>query len=221
MVRLPVGKGEVELQPTKIVGVGKNYVAHAKEMHSKVPDKPVLFLKPPSSIIGPNSVIILPSKSKRVEHEVELGVVIGKRAKNISIREAFDYIFGYIVFLDITARDLQSEAKKKGLPWSVSKGFDTFAPVGPKIALAEELEPENLDIWLKVNGELRQEGNTSDMLFSVDFLISYISRIMTLEPGDLIATGTPSGVGPIEHGHVVEAYVEGIGILREKVKRHS
>ena len=221
MVRLPVGKGEVELQPSKIVGVGKNYVAHAKEMHSEVPDEPVLFLKPPSSIIGPNSEIILPSKSARVEHEVELGVIIGKRAKNIGIKEAYDYIFGYTVFLDITARDLQSEAKKKGLPWSVSKGFDTFAPIGPRIALSDELDPENLDIWLKVNGDLRQKGNTRDMIFKIPQLIAYISRIMTLEPGDIIATGTPRGVDPIEHGDVVEANVEGIGILREKVKMPS
>ena len=221
MVTLPVGNGEAEIKPSKIVCVGRNYASHANEMKSEIPKEPVLFLKPPSAIIGPNSEIIIPEMSKRVEHEVELGVIIGKRAKNISVRKAKEHIYGYTVFLDITARDLQNEAKKKGLPWSVSKGFDTFAPIGPKIVLAEELEPENLKIWLKVNGELRQRGNTRDMLFSVDFLISYVSRIMTLEPGDIIATGTPSGVGVIKEGDVIEAYIEGIGILREKVKRPS
>lgn len=219
MVTLPVGNGEAEIKPTKIVCVGRNYASHANEMKSEIPKEPVLFLKPPSAIIGPDSEIIIPEMSKRVEHEVELGVIIGKRAKNVSMEEAKEHIYGYTVFLDITARDLQNKAKRKGLPWSVSKGFDTFAPLGPRIALAEELNPDELEIWLKVNGELRQRGNTRNMLFSVGFLISYISRIMTLEPGDIIATGTPSGVGEIKDGDVIEAYIDGIGTLIEKVAK--
>ncbi len=219
MVTLPVGNGEAEIKPSKIVCVGRNYASHANEMKSEIPKEPVLFLKPPSAIIGPNSEIIIPEMSKRVEHEVELGVIIGKRAKNVSVVKAREHIYGYTVFLDITARDLQNEAKKKGLPWSVSKGFDTFAPVGPRIALSDELDPENLDIWLKVNGNLRQKGNTRHMIFKIPQLIAYISRIMTLEPGDIIATGTPSGVGVIKEGDIIEAYIDGIGTLVEKVAK--
>ncbi len=219
MVLLPFKNGSVDLIPTKIVAVGRNYVEHAKEMKSAVPKEPVIFLKPPSALIGPDSTILLPPQSRRVEHEVELGVIIGRRAKNVIEDEAMDHVYGYTVFLDITARDIQAEAKKKGLPWSVSKGFDTFAPVGPRIVPADELSPENLEIWLRVNGEMRQRGSTGDMIFPIPFLISYISRIMTLEPGDIIATGTPAGVGEIREGDVIEAGIEGIGVLREKVRR--
>ncbi|NPA76010.1 MAG: fumarylacetoacetate hydrolase family protein [Euryarchaeota archaeon] len=219
MVNLPLKNGEVELIPTKIVAVGRNYRAHAEEMQSAVPKEPVLFLKPPSAIIGPDSDILLPPQTRRVEHEVELAVIIGKRAKNVSEEEAMKHVFGYTILLDLTARDLQAEAKKRGLPWSVSKGFDTFAPVGPRIVPADELAPESVSISLKVNGELRQRGNTRDMIFTVPFLISYISRIMTLEPGDIIATGTPAGVGEIKDGDVIEAKIEKIGVLREKVRR--
>ncbi len=219
MVVLPVKKGAVNIKPSKIVAVGRNYLAHAEEMGSSVPEKPVLFLKPPSAIIGPNSTIILPSQSRRVEHEVELAVIIGKKAKNVDIDSVMNYVYGYTIILDITARDLQAEAKKKGLPWSVSKGFDTFAPIGPRIVPRDDIDPSSLHIWLKVNGELRQDGNTKDMIFSVPFLVSYISKIMTLEPGDIIATGTPAGVGPLENGDFVEAGIDGIGILKERVKR--
>ncbi len=219
MVVLPVKNGAVDIKPSKIVAVGRSYRAHAEEMGSSVPKEPVLFLKPPSAIVGPDSTIILPPQSRRVEHEVELAVIIGKKAKNIDIDGAMDYVFGYTILLDITARDLQAEAKKRGLPWSVSKGFDTFAPVGPRIVPKNDMEPSSLHIWLKVNGELRQDGNTKDMIFSVPFLVSYISKIMTLEPGDIIATGTPAGVGPLENGDTVEAGIDGIGILKERVKR--
>lgn len=219
MVVLPVKKGAVNIKPSKIVAVGRNYLAHAEEMGSSVPEKPVLFLKPPSAIIGPNSTIILPSQSRRVEHEVELAVIIGKKAKNVEIDSVMNYVYGYTIILDITARDLQAEAKKKGLPWSVSKGFDTFAPIGPRIVPRDDIDPSSLHIWLKVNGELRQDGNTKDMIFSVPFLVSYISKIMTLKPGDIIATGTPAGVGPLENGDFVEAGIDGIGTLKERVKR--
>ncbi len=221
MIRLPVKNGEVAIEPTKIVAIGRNYARHAEEMGSEIPGEPVIFLKPPSSLIGPDSTIILPGMSKRVEHEVELAVIIGKRAKRVSAENAMDYVYGYTVILDITARDLQAEAKRKGLPWSTAKGFDTFAPVGPRVALRDELDPGNLEIWLRVNGEMRQRGNTGEMLFKIPRLIEYISAIMTLEPGDIIATGTPSGVGPLEHGDVIEAHIEGIGTLVERVMRES
>ncbi|NJE04282.1 fumarylacetoacetate hydrolase family protein [Thermococcus sp. MV11] len=211
MVRLPFRDGFYDLRPSKIVALAKNYAEHAKEMESDVPEKPVFFLKPPSALIGPGEPIILPRMSKRVDHEVELAVIIGKRAKRVPREKAMDYVLGYTILLDITARDLQGEAREKGLPWSLSKGFDTFAPVGPRIADRRELKMDDLEIGLKVNGQLRQLGRTSEMVFKVPELIEYISSVMTLEPGDIIATGTPAGVGPLRHGDRVEAWVEGIG----------
>lgn len=211
MVRLPFRDGFYELRPSKIVALAKNYAEHAKEMESDVPEKPVFFLKPPSALIGPGEPIILPRMSKRVDHEVELAVIIGKRAKRVPSEKAMDHVLGYTIMLDITARDLQAGARKKGLPWTIAKGFDTFAPVGPRVVGRRELNIEDLEIGLKVNGELRQLGRTSEMIFKVPELIEYISSIMTLEPGDIIATGTPAGVGPLRHGDVVEAWIEGIG----------
>ncbi|NJE10979.1 fumarylacetoacetate hydrolase family protein [Thermococcus sp. MAR1] len=211
MVRLPFRDGFYELRPSKIICLGRNYAEHAKEMGSDVPEEPVIFLKPPSSLIGPGEPIILPRMSKRVDHEVELAVIIGKRGRRIPREKAFDYILGYTILLDITARDLQQEAKKKGLPWTVSKGFDTFAPVGPRVVDRRELNIADLEIGLRVNGQLRQLGRTSEMIFKVPEIIEYVSTIMTLEPGDIIATGTPAGVGPLRHGDRVEAWIEGIG----------
>ncbi|AFL95236.1 hypothetical protein containing fumarylacetoacetase-domain [Thermococcus cleftensis] len=211
MVRLPFRDGFYDLRPSKIVALAKNYAEHAKEMESDVPEKPVFFLKPPSALIGPGKPIILPRMSKRVDHEVELAVIIGKRAKRVSREKAMNYVLGYTILLDITARDLQGEAREKGLPWSLAKGFDTFAPVGPRIADRRELKIDDLEIGLKVNGQLRQLGRTSEMVFKVPELIEYISSVMTLEPGDIIATGTPAGVGPLSHGDRVEAWIEGIG----------
>lgn len=217
MLRLPFRDGFYEVNPTKIVALAKNYAEHAKEMESDVPEKPVFFLKPPSALIGPNSMILLPRMSKRVDHEVELAVIIGKRAKNVPAKKAMDYVLGYTVLLDITARDIQAEARKKGLPWTIAKGFDTFAPVGPSVVDKRELDPSDLEIGLKVNGEVRQLGRTSEMVFKIPELIEYISSVMTLEPGDIIATGTPAGVGPLRHGDKVEAWIEGIGTLEEDV----
>lgn len=204
---------KIDLVPTKIVAVARNYRAHAEEMGSPVPEIPTLFLKPPSSLIGDSDVIILPAVSQRVDHEVELAVIMKDRCKKASADKALEFVMGYSVFIDVTARDLQAEAKKKGLSWAVSKGFDTFAPIGPKIVPKEEIDPYDLDIWLKVNGVYKQNGNTRDMLFPVDELISHISQVMTLEPMDIIATGTPEGVGPITDGDVIEAGIEGIGVL--------
>ncbi len=211
MVRLPYLDGFYELRPSKIVALARNYAEHAKEMNSDVHKKPVFFLKPPSALISPDEPIILPGMSKRVDHEVELAVIIGKRAKRIPKEKAMDYVLGYTVILDITARDLQREAIETGLPWSLAKGFDTFAPVGPRVVDKRELSVEDLEIGLKVNGELRQLGRTSEMIFKVQEIIEYVSAIMTLEPGDIIATGTPAGVGPLRHGDHVEAWIEGIG----------
>ena len=213
MVRLPFRDTYYDLRPSKIVALAKNYAEHAREMNMDVPERPIIFLKPPSALIGPGEPIILPKMSKRVDHEVELGVIIGKRAKRVPREKAMDYVLGYTVFLDITARDLQAEAIEKGLPWSVCKGFDTFAPVGPRVVDKRELKVDNLELGLKVNGEVRQLGRTSGMLFKVPELIEYISSIMTLEPGDIIATGTPPGIGPLRHGDKVEAWVEGIGMV--------
>ncbi|ASJ06209.1 fumarylacetoacetate hydrolase family protein [Thermococcus pacificus] len=213
MVRLPFRDTYYELRPSKIVALAKNYAEHAKEMESDVPERPVFFLKPPSALIGPGEPIILPRMSKRVDHEVELAVIIGKRAKRVPAEKAMDYVLGYTIMLDITARDLQAEAKKKGLPWTISKGFDTFAPVGPRVVDRRELNITDLEIGLKVNGQLRQLGRTSQMVFKVPELIEYISSVMTLEPGDIIATGTPAGIGPLRHGDRVEAWIEGIGMI--------
>ncbi len=217
MIRLPFRDGFYELSPSKIVCLGRNYAEHAKELGHEVPEEPVIFLKPPSALVGPNQAIILPRKSKHVDHEVELAVIIGKRAKGVRAEKAMDYVLGYTILLDITARDLQWEAKRKGLPWTVAKGFDTFAPVGPRIVDRRELRIDDLEIGLKVNGEVRQLARTSEMIFKVPEIIEYVSGIMTLEPGDIIATGTPAGVGPLRHGDKVEAWIEGIGKLEEDV----
>ncbi|ADT84864.1 fumarylacetoacetate hydrolase family protein [Thermococcus barophilus] len=217
MIRLPFRDGFYEVNPSKIICLGRNYAEHAKELGHEVPKEPVIFLKPPSALIGPNQTIILPKKSREVHHEVELAVIIGKRGKNIPREKAMDYVLGYTILLDITARDLQWEAKRKGLPWTVAKGFDTFAPIGPRIVPKEELDPSDLEIGLKVNGEVRQLSRTGKMIFKIPEIIEYISSIMTLEKGDIIATGTPEGVGPLRHGDTVEAWIEGIGVLKENV----
>ncbi len=221
MVTLPFQNEIYELKPSKILCLGKNYAKHAEEMKSEVPKEPIIFLKPPSSLLGPDETIILPNKSKKVHHEVELAVIIGRRGKNISREEAMKHVLGYTIFLDITARDLQEEARRKGMPWSICKGFDTFAPIGPRIVPANKVDPHNLEIGLKVNNELRQKSNTSEMLFKIPEIIEYISSIMTLEVGDIIATGTPEGVGELKDGNVVEAWIQDIGVLRERVRKEK
>lgn len=203
----------IDLIPTKIIALARNYKAHAAEMGSPVPEEPTIFLKPPSSLIGNGGVVILPSVSRRVDHEVELAVIMKTRCHQVSSENAREYILGYSVLVDVTARDIQAEAKKKGISWAVAKGFDTFAPLGPRVVPATALNPRTCDIWLKVNGESRQQGNTGDMIFPVEDLISHISTIMTLEPMDIIATGTPEGVGPMQDGDNIEAGIEGIGTL--------
>ncbi len=217
MFSLPFGNEKHTLGPSKIICLGRNYAAHAKEMGAERPASPVLFLKPPSSLLPPDSEIIIPPFSKDVHHEVELAVIIGVSGKDILPEKAMEHVLGYTILLDMTARDLQSEAKKKGLPWTVSKGFDTFAPVGPIIVPAKRLDPSDLEIGLSVNGVTKQISRTSKMLFSIEETISYISSVMSLEKGDLIATGTPQGVGPVRSGDVIDAWIEEIGVLKERV----
>jgi 2-keto-4-pentenoate hydratase/2-oxohepta-3-ene-1,7-dioic acid hydratase in catechol pathway len=202
--------------PSKIVCIGRNYVAHAKEMGSDVPNEPLLFLKPPSSLLGPNEQVSLPGASSRVEHEAELGVVLGKRARNVTPEEALGCVFGYACVCDVTARDLQ----KKDGQWTRAKGFDTFCPVGPFIET--EFDPKGARVQCRVNGEIRQDGNTADMIFDVPTLIAYVSRVMTLEPGDLLVTGTPEGVGPLAPGDELEVEItsscgQTLGVLHERV----
>jgi 2-keto-4-pentenoate hydratase/2-oxohepta-3-ene-1,7-dioic acid hydratase in catechol pathway len=201
------------VEPSKIVCVGRNYAAHAKELGHELPAEPLLFFKPPSALMGQGGVIQLPPESERVEHEAELGVVIGQRARNIRKEHALSYVFGYTCVGDITARDLQ----KKDGQWARAKGFDTFCPVGPWIET--ELDPSALPIRCRVNGEVRQDGVTSKMIFDVPTLLAYASRMMTLEAGDLIVTGTPEGVGPLVPGDKLEIEVGGIGVLRLSVTR--
>jgi len=210
------------VRPSKIICVGLNYKDHAAELNMPLPECPLLFLKPPSAILPHEGLIVYPNDSGQVDYEAELGIVIGKSGKNISEENAFDYIFGYTCFNDVTARDLQ----KADGQWTRAKSFDTFAPFGPFIVTAEELEqqklsPENLNIICRVirnqNEEIRQNSNTSEFIFSIPKLISFISSVMTLEKGDLIATGTPAGIGSLLAGDVVEIEIEGIGILRNMV----
>jgi 2-keto-4-pentenoate hydratase/2-oxohepta-3-ene-1,7-dioic acid hydratase in catechol pathway len=195
------------VRPSKIVCVGRNYTAHAKEMGAEVPKEPLLFLKAPSSIVGPGGAVVLPKESDRVEHEAELGVVIGTRIRRASREDASRAIYGYTCVCDVTARDLQ----KKDGQWSRAKSFDSFCPVGPWIET--ELDASDLEVRCAVDGELRQRGRTSQMIFDVPSLVAYVSAAMTLEPGDLIVTGTPEGVGPLLPGNRLTISIDGIGDL--------
>ncbi len=197
-------------QPSKIVCIGLNYREHANELKMKLPDEPIIFLKPPSAVLDPGKEIIYPASSMRVDYEGELGVMIGKRCKNIDAKDYKDYVLGYTCFNDVTARDLQ----QKDGQWTRAKSFDTFAPFGPWIA---KIDPLDSDIQTRVNGEVKQKSNTSDLIFDVPKLIKFISGVMTLMPGDVIATGTPPGVGPLQKGDVVEVEIEGIGVLKNSV----
>lgn len=198
-------------KPSKIVAIGLNYRSHAQELGMELPDEPMLFLKPATAVIGPGEDICYPPMSQRVDYEAELAVVIGKRAKNIKESNAEDYIFGYTCINDVTARDLQ----KKDIQFTRSKCFDTFAPIGP--CIETELDPGRVKVESYLNGELRQSGNTRDLVFPVARVVSFISQVMTLLPGDVIATGTPFGVGPMAVGDTIEVVVEGIGRLKNRV----
>ncbi len=193
--------------PSKIIAVGLNYVDHAEEIKAPVPKEPLIFLKAPTSIIGPDEPILYPSQSEHVDYEAELAIVIKKEGRNISFKDAYDYIFGYTCLNDVTARDLQ----KRDGQWTRAKSFDTFCPVGPYIVSG--LDASSLKIEALLNGEIRQSSNTSKMIFNGAKLIEFISNIMTIEPGDIIATGTPAGIGPMKPGDKIEVRIEGIGSL--------
>lgn len=198
-------------RPSKIVAVGVNYADHAREFGKALPREPLIFLKPPSAVIGPGDPIRRPSGSRRVDYEGELAVVIGRRASRVAPAAAREYILGYTIMNDVTARDLQ----KRDGQWSRAKGFDTFAPLGPWIVT--DISPRDLRIETFVNGRRRQSSRTSQLVFGVDRLVSHISGVMTLEPGDVISTGTPSGVGPLKRGDRVEVRIERIGSLANVV----
>lgn len=199
-------------EPTKIVCVGRNYVEHAKELGNEVPKVPLIFLKPPSSIISNGETILLPPQSAQVEHEAELVVVIGKRGRHVTAENAKKIILGYTIGNDVTARDLQ----KSDGQWTRAKGFDTFCPFGPWIDT--DFDPSDAVVTCRVNGQMRQMASTRDMVFNVGVLIAFITSIMTLEPGDLIFTGTPAGVGELKDGDEVSVEIEGLGIIKNKVK---
>ncbi len=201
------------VKPSKIVCVGRNYAEHAREHQVEVPKVPLLFLKPPSSINNPGDPILLPPQSQQVEHEAELVVVIGKRGRTVTVETAQDYIFGYTVGNDVTARDLQHSDGQ----WTRAKGFDTFCPFGPWVDTA--FDPSDAVITCRVSGQPRQMASTRDMIFSVNMLIAFISSVMTLEPGDLIFTGTPAGVGPLKEGDEVVAEIDGLGKLSNPVRK--
>ncbi len=203
-------------RPGKIVCVGRNYFDHAAELGNTVPEEPLIFLKPPSAVIGSGEAVVLPSASHRVEHEGEIGLVIGRRLSAVGEGEALAGVAGVTCVNDITARDLQRTDDQ----WSRAKGFDTFCPVGPRVVpLAEVPLMDELLVICRVNGVERQRGHASDMAFDFARIVSYISHIMTLEEGDLIATGTPAGVGPLEAGDIVEVEIPGVGVLSNPVKK--
>jgi 2-keto-4-pentenoate hydratase/2-oxohepta-3-ene-1,7-dioic acid hydratase in catechol pathway len=204
-------------EPSKLVCLGLNYRSHAEETNSPLPQVPLLFLKPSTAVISPDDTIIKPDlpDKKRIDYECEVGVVIGKIAKDVPEKKALDYVLGYTCANDVTARDIQ----QFDVQWTRAKSFDTFAPIGP--CIQTEATHDNLKVETYVNGELKQSGNTNDLIFNIPQLISFISGIMTLLPGDIISTGTPSGIGPINHGDVVEIVVEKVGTLRNPVADKS
>jgi len=197
--------------PTKIVCVGRNYADHAKELGNEPPSEPILFLKPPSALLAPDGTIVRPTASQLVHHEAELAIVVGREAKNVSERDWRGYVRGFACANDVTARDLQ----RKDVQFTRGKSFDTFCPIGP--CIDTDVDPSDLRVVARVNGEVRQDGRTSQMIFSCSALFAFVTAIMTLVPGDVILTGTPAGVGSLESGDVVEVEIEGIGVLRNHV----
>jgi 2-keto-4-pentenoate hydratase/2-oxohepta-3-ene-1,7-dioic acid hydratase in catechol pathway len=221
MLELTLPSPERVVPAGKLLCIGRNYAKHAAEMKAEVPEEPVVFMKPSTALVGTGGTIFLPARTQEVHHEVELVAIIGRGGKHIPEQKALDHVAAYAVGLDMTARDLQDIAKKKGLPWTIAKGFDTFAPLGPLMPASDVDDPQNLALHLRINGELRQEGHTRDMLFPVARLIAYCSSIFTLMPGDLLYTGTPDGVGPVQPGDKLEATIDGFPPLRVKVKREG
>ena len=198
-------------EPSKLVLAGLNYRDHAKELKMSIPKEPIIFLKPPTTVVGINQKIKYPRKVKRLDYEAELAIVIKKKAKDISAKNASSYILGYTCLNDITARDLQ----KKDGQWSRAKGFDTFCPLGPWIET--KLNPAKVSIKLYLNGKLKQDSNTKNFIFKIEYLVSFVSKVMTLYPGDVISTGTPPKVGPMRRGDCVEVVIEGVGVLKNPI----
>jgi acylpyruvate hydrolase len=211
------GGGITEIEAGKIICLAQNYPKHAAEMKSTLPALPYFFLKPGTVLINSDEPIVLPNLSREVHHEVELAVIIGKEGKNIPEEQAMSHILGYAVFLDLTARDIQSEGKKTSRPFGISKSFDTFGPISTVTPADRIADPMDLTLHLEVNGEVRQHSSTGLMLYGVKHLITFLSKVMTLEPGDIIATGTPHGVSEIKEGDSVYANIDGVGALRHTV----
>ncbi|MFX1527941.1 MAG: fumarylacetoacetate hydrolase family protein [Promethearchaeota archaeon] len=216
--------GNISINPTKILCLGRNYLEHIKETEAPIPKEPVFFVKTINTLIMNNESIIYPKilfdnkEFNRVDHEVELAFIINQKCKHIPAKSAFEYIQGYTIILDLTARNMQIADRNINLPWYRSKNFDTFAPIGPIIKDVNEIqEPHNLDIELKVNDEVRQSSNTKYMIFKIPAILEYLSKFVTLEKGDIIATGTPSGISPIKPGDTIEASIEKIGRITHKV----
>ena len=202
----------------KIVCIGRNYAEHIKELGNKTPDKPVLFMKTATSIVASGGTVIIPPYSDDCHHEIELAVLIGKTAKNVRAEEALDHVSGYAVALDLTLRDVQNTQKEKGLPWEIAKAFDTSCPLSDFVSAEQIQDPQNLQLKLTVNGQVRQDGNTSDMMRTIAELIAATSAYFTLEEGDILLTGTPSGVGRICSGDHLEAWIEQVGNLKVSVE---
>lgn len=206
-------------RPQKILGIGRNYKEHAEELGNEIPKEPLFFCKSPSALIAHEQVIQLPENIGRVDFEGELAIVMGKPAHNISESYAMDFIAGYTILNDVTARDLQRKDIEAGHPWFRAKSFDTFCPVGPFLVPKEEIKnPESLEIEVRVNGERRQQASVSQMIFSIPEIVAYLSRFVTLHPGDIIATGTPKGVGALKSGDVVECEIKSLGVLKNFVQ---
>ncbi|MGC9444115.1 MAG: fumarylacetoacetate hydrolase family protein [Candidatus Methanospirareceae archaeon] len=199
-------------QPTKVVLVGLNYRDHARELKMELPEEPIIFLKPPTALIGPEEFIIYPAQSTRVDYEAELAVVMKNTCRNVEPDAVMDFVEGFTCLNDVTARDLQ----RKDVQWTRAKSFDTFCPVGPRIV--SNIDPNNVRIQSYLNGELRQDSTTTNFIFRVEELVSFLSKVMTLHPGDIIATGTPSGIGALQRGDTIEIVIAGIGTLRNYVQ---
>ena len=201
----------------KILCIGRNYTEHIKELGNATPEAPVVFIKPSSSVIGEGEAIVIPPYSHDCHHEAELALLIGRKGKDIPVDRAMEYIAGYGVGIDLTLRDVQGELKKKGLPWEIAKGFDTACPLSAFVEASNVADPQNLQIRLTVNGEIRQDGNTSMMIHRIPAIISHMSRSFTLEPGDIILTGTPAGVSRIVSGDTLAAEIQGVATLHVSV----
>lgn len=205
------------LYPGKIIGLGRNYLDHIRELGNAVPERAVIFCKPLSSLLNDGGVIILPDFAEECHHELELAVLIGITGKNIATEQALEHVAGYAVALDLTLRDLQTQLKEKGLPWDIAKGFDTSCPLSAFVRADQVTAPNNLELQLKVNGEVRQQGNTAQMMRSIEEIITEISSYFTLEPGDILLTGTPAGVAKLNSGDILEGKIEQVGTLKVSV----